>query len=89
MKAQVSRGADFNGGGVIKKISAIGSLIIPLFMSCFEKSEDLNEAMIVKGYGMGERSRYKRERHLLLDIFGIILFVSLLALIVVINGVML
>lgn len=87
MKAQTSRGVDFKHGGLIKKMSAIISIIIPLFMSCFEKSEDLSEAMIVKGYGIGTRSKYKRNTNLTLNIVVTILFVFIITSVFVINGV--
>jgi energy-coupling factor transport system permease protein len=50
MKAQASRGIDFNHGGVFKRFGAIIALIIPLFVSALERSEELANAMIVRGY---------------------------------------
>ena len=43
MKAPASRGVDFNN--YFGKIKAIVSLIIPLFISAFQRAEDLANAM--------------------------------------------
>ena len=58
-KAQESRGADFDGWNIFKKIGQIVSLIIPLFVSAIDRSEELSNAMEVKGYDpKGKRTRY-------------------------------
>lgn len=60
MKAQASRGVDFERGGLLTKIKGLTSLIIPLFVSAFQRSEELADAMEVRGYNpKGKRSRYK------------------------------
>ena len=45
MKAQASRGVDFQEGTFKEKVSAIVSLIIPLFISAFMRADDLANAM--------------------------------------------
>ena len=60
MKAQSSRGADFERGGLIKRFKAIISLIVPLFISAFERSGQLAEAMEARGYDpRAKRTRYR------------------------------
>ncbi len=60
MKAQSSRGVDFNHGGFIKRAGALISLIIPLFVSAIGRSEELSNAMEARGYDpYGKRSRYR------------------------------
>ena len=60
MKAQASRGVDFNHGGPFKRFGAIIALIIPLFISALERSEELANAMIVRGYDpKAKRTRYR------------------------------
>ena len=60
MKAQASRGVDFNHGGLFKRFGAIIALIIPLFVSALERSEELANAMIVRGYDpKAKRTRYR------------------------------
>ena len=60
MKAQESRGVDMKEGKLKEKIMAILSLIVPLFVSAFQRAEDLANAMEARGYAPGEpRTRYK------------------------------
>jgi len=60
MKAQESRGVDMKEGTLKEKIMAILSLIVPLFVSAFQRAEDLANAMEARGYMPGEpRTRYK------------------------------
>lgn len=60
IKAQESRGVDLQEGKLKEKIMAILSLIVPLFVSAFQRAEDLANAMEARGYMPGEkRTRYK------------------------------
>lgn len=60
MKAQASRGVDFNEGSFTDKIKAIVSLIIPLFISAFQRAEDLANAMESRNYNPEAlRTRYQ------------------------------
>ena len=60
IKAQTSRGVDLDEGSLSEKIMAILSLIVPLFVSAFQKAEDLANAMESRGYAPGAtRTRYK------------------------------
>ncbi|MBR3693475.1 MAG: energy-coupling factor transporter transmembrane protein EcfT [Erysipelotrichales bacterium] len=60
MKAQTSRGVDVEEGNLKEKIMAILSLIVPLFVSAFQKAEDLANAMEARGYNpSAKRTRYK------------------------------
>lgn len=60
MKAQASRGADFNEGSFMEKIKSIISLIIPLFISAFQRAEELANAMESRNYNPeATRTKYK------------------------------
>ena len=60
IKAQESRGVDLKEGKITERIMAILSLIVPLFVSAFQRAEDLANAMEARGYAPGEkRTRYK------------------------------
>ncbi len=73
MKAQASRGVDFSHGGLIKKFKAVISLIIPLFISAFERSEQLGDAMEARGYDpKGKRTSYHKLRFHVGDLIGLI-----------------
>ena len=74
MKAQSSRGVDFKHGKLSSRFKAIISLIIPLFISAFQRSEELADAMEARGYDPKQkRTRYRVLRFHLIDIFAFIL----------------
>ena len=54
MKAQMARGADFESGGLIKKVKAMVPLLVPLFISAFRRANDLALAMEARCYHGGE-----------------------------------
>ncbi|WP_117275761.1 energy-coupling factor transporter transmembrane component T family protein [Mycoplasmopsis edwardii] len=60
IKAQSSRGVDFKHGNTKEKIIAFTTLIIPLFVSSFQKAEDLSNSMETRGYDPYEkRTKYR------------------------------
>ena len=74
MKAQASRGVDFVGGKLSEKVRAIVSLIVPLFISAFQRSEELANAMEARGYNpSAKRTRYRLMKWKLPDSFGLVL----------------
>ena len=61
MKAQKSRGVDLEEGKMMEKIRAMISLIVPLFISAFQRAEDLANAMEARGYVPdAKRTRYNQ-----------------------------
>ena len=79
MKAQASRGVDLQEGKLKEKISAIISLIIPLFFSAFQRSEELANAMEARGYNpSAKRTRYRVLKFKAKDVLS--LFISILVL---------
>ncbi len=84
MKAQASRGVDFEEGSLKEKITSILALIIPLFASSFQRAEELADAMEARGYSPSEpRTRYRVFKINSADIFllviSIIVLVSFIA----------
>lgn len=84
-KAQASRGVDFNKGGIFKRFKAIISLIIPLFISAIDRSEQLADAMEARGFDPKmKRTRYRilkfHLRDLISLLFVLILFAGVLTL---------
>jgi energy-coupling factor transport system permease protein len=68
MKAQISRGADFETGGLIKRAKAMIPIIVPLFVSAFRRADELAMAMESRCYHGGEgRTRMKQLRFTLAD----------------------
>lgn len=89
-KAQTSRGIDFENGKYTDKLRGLTSLIIPLFISCFDKADELTNAMVARGYDSEmPRSKYKHLSTSKLDLIGCSFVIISLVLIVVINGVVL
>ena len=73
IKAQSSRGVDFNHGGIFKRFRAIFALIIPLFVSAISRSEELSDAMEARGYDpYAKRSRYRKLTFHLCDLFALL-----------------
>lgn len=80
IKAQSSRGANFYKGAFFKKFGAIISLIIPLFVSAINRSEDLSNAMEARGYDpYGKRTRYRKLSFGWVDLLAFLLIVVIFA----------
>jgi energy-coupling factor transport system permease protein len=80
MKAQASRGVDFKESTFKEKISQVISLLIPVFVISFKRSEDLGNAMEVRGYIIGaKRTRIDEYIISLKDILTIIFSIVILA----------
>jgi len=59
--AQKSRGSEISSGGLINRVSAFIPLLIPLFISAFQRAEDLAIAMEVRGYDTNkQRTSYRQ-----------------------------
>ncbi len=85
MNAQKSRGVDFEEGKLSEKITAIVSLIVPLFSVSLIRADELANAMEARGYVPdGERTRYRRlqyaRRDLVLVLGSLVILAILIAL---------
>ena len=79
MKAQASRGVDLQEGKLKEKIGAIVSLIIPLFISAFQRSEELANAMEARGYNpSAKRTRYRILKFKKIDFASLIISILVL-----------
>ena len=86
MTAQKARGVDFTSGSIIKRAKALIPILIPLFVSSFNRASDLATAMECRCYHGGEgRTRMKVRRLRFVDIIPIILIVIFGASLVVLN----
>ncbi|MCX5774789.1 MAG: energy-coupling factor transporter transmembrane component T [Firmicutes bacterium] len=80
MKAQESRGVDFKNGKLKEKIRAVVSLIVPLFISAFQRSEELANAMEARGYDpSAKRTRYRVMKWKFWDTVALVFVVVFLA----------
>lgn len=74
MKAQESRGVDFVHGSIKNKFRAIISLIIPLFVSAIERSEELANAMEARGYDpKAKRTSFQKLKFHYNDLIGLLI----------------
>lgn len=77
MTAQKARGADFSSGGLINKAKSLIPVLIPLFVSAFNRAGDLATAMECRCYN-GDKGRTRMTvRHLkVVDFIPLILIVA-------------
>ncbi len=79
MNAQASRGVDLENGTIKEKIMAILSLIVPLFVSAFDRADQLANAMEARGYDPNrKRTRYKVLKMHTIDYVSLIMSVVVL-----------
>ncbi len=82
MKAQASRGADFDTGSIFSRIKSFIPVLVPLFVSAFKRADELAEAMESRCYKGGKgRTRLKSIHFSSIDgivtIIGVIFLVFL------------
>lgn len=83
LKAQASRGVDFNEGKLKEQIGQIISLLIPMFVISINKANDLADAMEARGYIPGaKRTRLTQMKFSLKDYIVLFLMISLFVLLV-------
>ncbi len=80
MNAQKARGADFESGGLIRRIKAVIPVLIPLLISAFRRADELGDAMDARCYsGSKVRTKYKKLTFALRDLWAFLLCGALLA----------
>ncbi len=82
MKAQMARGADFESGSIISRAKGLIPLLVPLFISAFQRADDLAMAMEARCYRGGDnRTQLKVLKYTKKDLIGsfvLILYVAFL-----------
>ncbi|HML47168.1 MAG TPA: energy-coupling factor transporter transmembrane protein EcfT [Clostridia bacterium] len=74
MKAQSSRGADFESGNLFQRSKAMVPLLVPLFISAFRRAGELAMAMEARCYRGGEgRTRLRTLHYTSLDAYAALL----------------
>lgn len=61
MKAQKSRGADFESGNIMSRAKNLVPLLVPLFISAFRRADELAMAMEARCYRGGENRTRMRQ----------------------------
>ncbi|MCQ2473071.1 MAG: energy-coupling factor transporter transmembrane protein EcfT [Saccharofermentans sp.] len=86
MKAQQSRGADYDAGNFINKVKGYITVLIPLFVSSFRRADELAVAMDARCYRGGNgRTKLNPLKLTLRDVLCGIMFTLLAVLIVLID----
>ena len=84
LKAEASRGIDYNNSSIKGKIEALKALIIPLFISSFKRADDLANSMEVRLYDFNvKRTNYRTNKFKLFDYYIIIMHTAFLILILI------
>lgn len=83
MKAQTSRGADFETGSLLDRAKAMVPLLVPLFVSAFRRADELAMAMESRCYrGDIGRTHMRTPKIKKLDLYAIGCMVVLMALVI-------
>ncbi|MCR4702745.1 MAG: energy-coupling factor transporter transmembrane protein EcfT [Saccharofermentans sp.] len=86
MKAQQSRGADYDTGSFINKVKGYITVLIPLFVSSFRRADELAVAMDARCYRGGKgRTKLNPLKMTVRDVLAGVMFTLLAALVVVID----
>lgn len=84
MKAQMSRGADFESGNIVSRAKNLVPLLVPLFVSAFRRADELAMAMEARCYRGGyNRTKMKEAKITKVDYIAYVLQVVFLAIIIV------
>lgn len=86
MTAQKARGADFSSGGLVKRAKALIPVLIPLFVSAFNRAGDLATAMECRCYNGGEGRTRMNVRHIrFVDFIPLVLIILFGAALITLN----
>lgn len=79
MKAQKARGADFETGGLMKRVNSLIPLLVPLFVSSIRRALDLAMAMEARCYHGGNRTKLKPLKYQKKDAIAYVIFAVFMA----------
>lgn len=86
MNAQKARGADFETGGLIKRVKAVIPVLIPLLISAFRRADELGDAMDARCYsGSHVRTKYKKLTFSWRDLIATVLLAALFVTIILLR----
>lgn len=86
MKAQLARGADFEGGNILQRAKSMVPILVPLFVSAFRRANDLAMAMEARCYRGGDgRTKMKPLRYKSRDYAAYIIVIAYVVAVVAIG----
>ncbi|SER82949.1 energy-coupling factor transport system permease protein [Isobaculum melis] len=87
MNAQRARGVEFGEGNLFQQMKSIIPLLIPLFVSSFNRAEELATAMEARGYRGGEgRTKYRVLNWEVTDTMAVIVFAFVTVGVILLRG---
>lgn len=86
IKAQTSRGADFEHPNPFQRIKAMIPILVPLFVSAFRRADELSVAMECRCYNCdGVRTSYRRFNFGKYDLYALIYMVLVSAILIIVK----
>lgn len=86
MNAQRARGVEFDQGSFLDRVKAMIPILVPLFVSAFNRAEEMAIAMEARGYQGGEgRTKYRQLSYSSADRLVVIVFILLTLAIILLN----
>lgn len=80
IKAQTSRGADFESGNLLQRVKAMIPILVPLFISAFRRADELATAMECRCYNSsGVRTSLREFKFAFPDLIALLWGIVLLA----------
>ncbi|MBE8955734.1 MAG: energy-coupling factor transporter transmembrane protein EcfT [Quinella sp. 2Q5] len=78
VKAQKSRGLDFESGSFVRRLRAMIPILVPMFVSSFRRADDLAMAMEARCYRGGEGRTHMKRLHMTALDFGAAVTVAII-----------
>ncbi|MBE5958943.1 MAG: energy-coupling factor transporter transmembrane protein EcfT [Lachnospiraceae bacterium] len=85
IRAQKARGADFDSGGLIRRIKNYLPILVPLFISAINRAMELANAMDARCYSGGKRTKMKPLKYARRDFYAYGILIAFLITIVIID----
>lgn len=86
IKAQTSRGADFEHGNPLQRIKAMVPILVPLFVSAFRRADELAVAMECRCYNCdGVRTSYRRFCFGKYDLYALIYLIFMCSILIAVK----
>ncbi len=87
MIAQTSRGVNVYNGSFSTRVKGVFNSLLPMFVLAFKRSDDVSNAMIIRGYEIGKkRTKYKKNKFGILEVLALLAMIGLFIAIFYVGG---
>lgn len=87
MIAQTSRGVNIYNGKLLVRIKGLINSILPMLVLSFKRSEDIANAMVIRGYEIGKkRTKFKKNKFGWIELLTLIIMSLFLILLIYLGG---